>query len=66
MGLAGLRVALPLGIERANAALPAGIQVDEGATDSAPMVEAELRLADAAAGDLEKGVVDVVACAQMA
>ncbi|MCY1415162.1 hypothetical protein D9M71_306340 [compost metagenome] len=63
MGLAGARGAFALGVKGADAALPAGIEVDEGIAKTTTVVEAELRFADAAAGNLQQRVINEVACA---
>ncbi|MDR6356290.1 hypothetical protein Q3H58_002961 [Pseudomonas psychrotolerans] len=63
-GLAGAGDGIALGAEDPDAALPAQIQVDEGAAEAATVVEAQLQLADAVAAQPKATVLDVVIGAQ--
>src|SRR5690606_3830926 len=59
-------VAGTLGVEGASAVLPAQVGVDEGTADAPAMVEAQRKLRQPLAGDVDQAVFDVVARAQMA
>lgn len=56
---------IALGVERAGAVLHADVEVDEGAANPAPVVDAHLQLTETIAALFEVAVVDVVVGAQM-